>query len=100
MQKRAADAVGTKIHVNGDITTFERIQDCTPVLERAKALHNEGFHGSGEMKHAACIPNVVIEQYCNKHKISFQEWMANPEHIRRMLNDPDNSMFRIWPGRV
>lgn len=100
MQKRAKDAVGTRIHVQGDMTTFERIQDCTPVMESAKALHNAGQHGSSEMRHAARLPMVIIEKYCNEHGITFHEFMNNDEHIRRMVNDPNNSMFRVWPGRV
>lgn len=100
MHRRAKDAVGTRIHVHGDITTFERIQDCTPIAERAKALHNEGFHGSSEMKHAASLPMVIIEKYCNEKKITFHEFINNEAHMRNMLNDPDNAMFRIWKGRV
>lgn len=92
--------VSTKIHVQGNITTFERVQDCTPIAERAKALHNEGYHGSSEMKHAASIPMVIIEKYMNEQKISFEEFMGNQEHIRRVVNNPDNSVFRIWPGKI
>lgn len=100
MLKRAKDAVHTRIHVHGALTTYERIQDCTPILERAKALHNEGHHGSSEMRHAASLPMVIVEKYCNEHGIEFREFMANEEHIRRLCNNPDNSMFRIWPGRL
>jgi hypothetical protein len=77
-----------------------RVQDVEPVLDRAKALHNEGLHGSSDYKHAASIPNVIVERYCNLSGITFAEFMANDEHIRRLLNDPDLSHFRIWPGRI
>lgn len=94
------DAVYTRIHTNGNDATFERIQDCTPIVESAKALHNAGMHGSSEMKHAARLPMVIVEKYCNEKKITFQEFMANDEHIRSVVNNPDNSMFRVWPGRI
>lgn len=75
-------------------------QDCTPITERTKALHNAGAFGSSDMKHAATIPDVILNKYMNEHKVSYQELMNNPEHIRRICNDPDNSMFRIWPGKL
>jgi hypothetical protein len=75
-------------------------QDCTPIVERCKQLHNEGYHGSSDFKHAATIPDVILEKYMNEHNVTYAELMSNPEHFRRILNDPDNKVFRIWPGRV
>lgn len=75
-------------------------QDCTPIAEQCKKLHNAGAYGSSEMRHAASIPDVILEKYMNEHGISYAELMGNPEHFRRILNDPDNKCFRIWPGRV
>lgn len=100
MQKQAKDAVHTRIHIHGDQTTFQRIQDCTPIAEHAKALHNEGYHGGSEFRHAAKIPMVIIEKYCNDNGIEFREFMASPEHGRRLLNAPENDAFRIWKGRI
>ena len=90
----------TKFHFHDGKMTVQRTQDCTPIAERMKALHNGGHHGSAEMKHAASIPFVIIEDYCNKHAITFHECMSNKEHMRRMLNDPDLSAFRVWKGKV
>ncbi|HEY8027699.1 MAG TPA: hypothetical protein VIF60_24375 [Burkholderiaceae bacterium] len=75
-------------------------QDCVPIAEFAKAQQSAGYHGSSEMRHAAKIPNVIIEAYCNDNKVSFADVMNNPEHIRRICNDPKNAAFRIWPGRL
>lgn len=93
--------IGTRIHTtdSGDVT-FERVQDCTPILEHATALHNEGIHGSSEMRHAASIPFVIVERYLNDHNITLAEFCSNREHVKRMLNDPSLSGFRIWRGRV
>lgn len=93
--------ISTRIHNagNGNIA-FERVQDCTPFVEDAKARHNEGHHGSSEMRHAARIPFVVVERYCNDHNITFEEFMKNREHVKRLLNDPALSAFRIWKGQV
>lgn len=77
-----------------------RSQDCTPIAEDAKRRHNEGRHGSSEMKHAARIPNVVIEAYCNETGVSFEQFMADPAHIKRVVEDPKNDAFRIWKGKL
>jgi hypothetical protein len=92
--------IGTRIHTHDGLTSFERIQDCTPIAERCKALHNEGHTGSKDMKLAASIPNVMVEKYCNDHGILFSEWCSNPQHIRRMLSDPALAHFRVWKGQI
>lgn len=91
----------THIHPHADgSVTFESVQDCTPILEHATALHNEGLHGSSDFKHAASLPFVVVEKYCNDNHILLSEFMSNREHVKRMLNDPSLAGFRIWKGRV
>lgn len=93
--------IGTRIHTtdSGDVT-FERVQDCTPILEHTTKLSNEGFHGSSEMRHAASFPMVVVERYLNDNNITLAEFSSNKEHVKRMLNDPSLAWFRIWKGRV
>lgn len=81
-------------------TIFSTSQDCTAIAEYAKAQHNEGNFGSSEMRHAARIPNVIVEKYCNDNGVSFEAFMADPVHIKRLVENPDNSMFRIWKGRL
>ena len=90
----------TKVDMVGDDLVVTSSQQCTPIAEFAKAMHNEGFHGSGEMKFAANIPDIFIEKYCQDNGITFGEWMSNQDHIRRMLNDPALAHFRIWKGKV
>ena len=92
--------VQTLMHEEDGQTVFERVQDCTSIVETAQELHNAGLHGSAEMRHAAKIPAVIVERYCNDHGITFHEFCSNEEHIRRLVNDPALSYFRIWPGTV
>ena len=92
--------VQTVAKVEDGVLVISRRQDVEPILERAKAMHREGLHGSSEMRLAAEIPNVLIEDYCNRNGITYQEWAQNKEHKRRLLNDPAIAAFRIWPGRV
>lgn len=88
------------VKMDGENIITGSVQDCTPILEHATKLRNEGYHGSKEMKHAASFPAVIVEKYCNLHGIDFAEFMREKIHIRRMLQDPDLSGFRVWGGRV
>lgn len=52
------------------------------------------------MRHAASFSPAVVELYKKQYGIDHHEFMSNPVHIRRMLNDPDLKGFRVWEGRV
>lgn len=97
---RATDGVQPIVQLQGDTLITGTSQDCTAIVEDAQARHKAGFHGTSEMKHAARIPDVIVEKYCNLNGIEFAEFMANPIHVKRICNDPSLSAFRIWPGRV
>ena len=97
---RSIGGVETHLGVQDGELISGTVQDCTPILEDAKARHNAGFHGTSEMKHAARFPDVVVERYCNEQGITFSEFMQNPAHIKRLLMTPELSGFRIWTGRV
>lgn len=94
------EALATKIHLHDGAMTVERTQDCTAIAEDAKARHNEGRHGSKEMRHVASIPFVMIEKYLNESGISMHEFSASPVHKVRLLNDPALAHFRIWGGKL
>lgn len=96
----SVDGVQTRVATEDGKLITGTVQDCTAILEDAKARHNAGFQGTSEMKHAARIPNVLIETYCNVNGIEFSECMQNPVHFRRILNDPALADLRIWKGRV
>lgn len=94
------DGVQTVMAVEDGSLITGTTQDCTPYLERATAMRNEGITGSSEMRLAASFPDVLVERYCNQQGIEFSEFMQNPVHIKRMCADPDLSGFRIWTGKV
>jgi len=91
-------SLATRIFTQDDRLVIGRTQDCTAILEDAKRRHNDGLHGSADVKHAARIPNVIVEKYCNEQGVSFADFMADPVHIKRLVQHPDNGMFRIWKG--
>ncbi|MCA3039420.1 MAG: hypothetical protein ING37_02290 [Rhodocyclaceae bacterium] len=77
-----------------------RAQNVGAIVDRAKALSNEGFHGRPDARVVASIPPVVIEHYCNVKGITFQQWCTDPEIRKKFLNDPDYADLRIWKGKV
>lgn len=75
-----------------DDLIIETAQDCDPILEYAKELR-EGPVGK-EWRHVACIPNYFID------KAAREGWLKDDAKWHAWLNDPDNKMFRTWPGRI
>lgn len=89
--------VQTRFHDDEGKLVVERVQDVEPILEDAKRRGIEGRHGSKDFRHVASLPFVLIEKYCNDNGISFSEWMRNPVHVERMLQDRDLAYFRVAP---
>lgn len=79
---------GDKLHVN-------RVQDCEPIIEAVKAIREQQV--SKEMRHVARIPSVIVEAYINRVGITFRDFMQDPAHIQRLLDDPDLRHFRTNP---
>lgn len=82
--------------------TFQilRTQDVEPVLDYTKGMNNIGMGNGKDLKHAAEIPMVVIENYLNRTGITFDEFCNSQEHAKAILNDPALAAFRIWAGRI
>lgn len=95
-----AGGVKTVVALEDGALVTGTVQDCTAIAEYAKARHNEGMHGSSDMRLAASVPFVIVEKYCNDNGITLHEFKVSQEHKKRLLNDPANSHFRIWAGRV
>lgn len=96
----AGDGVQTVVALEDGALVTGTTQDCTPIVERTKAMHNSGMVGSADMRLAASVPRVLVERYCNDAGIGFNEFTQSPEHKRRLLNDPALAHFRVWAGRV
>lgn len=92
----------TSFHVDNidDKIVVQNTQDVSPILDGCRLRQDTGAVGGSEMRHAATFPMVLIENYCNQHGITFQDWMKDKTHIKRMLNDPDLKGFRVWQGRA
>ena len=88
----------TQISLAGDTLVIANQQDVGVILDEVARLR----HGSGdsEMQHVGRIPHVVVEQYLIDNGINFEEFCGSQDHIKRILNDPDNKLLRIKEGRV
>lgn len=93
---------GVKTHIalqDGALITGTS-QDCTAIVDHVKALRNEGYHGSKDMRLAASVPFVVVEKYCNDKGITFREFSQDESHKVAFLNDPNYRNLRVWEGKV
>lgn len=106
-----------KDNSNGIITEFEiisptalnvkRTQDVSGILDFNKACQNDpdflnGFTPSGDMKHVARIPVLVLEQWWKEagRPAGGVLGKAMNEIIQKKLNDPDNKFLRTGLGEV
>lgn len=94
------DLITTGVVHDGTSIVERRSQDVAPILDHVSRLRNAGEVGSSEMRYAARFPKAAVEQYLQTYGIDLHEWMTNPVHVKRMLNDPDLTGFRIWKGRI
>jgi hypothetical protein len=92
--------VQTSYKLEEDQIIVTRSQDVGAIVERAKALSNEGYHGRADARVVASIPPVVIEHYCNLKGVTFHQWCTDPGIRKAFLNDPDYADLRIWKGRI
>lgn len=100
IQQRRAGELSTHVGELDGKLVIAQSQDCTGIAEWAKVQQNAGLHGSSEMRHAARIPDVIINAYMNETGVTFAELMRDPVHMKRICNDPKNAAFRIWKGAL
>lgn len=71
---------------------LEEIDDVEPILKEAKRLSE--LEPGKEFRHAAVIPEFVVRK-------AFREgWFNDPKAWKDWANDPDNALFRTWPGEL
>lgn len=80
--------------------TLRQVQDVTPVLEHNKALatHNDGYSPSRELRRAASIPLVVVEQWRREGIDIFDP--NSRDAVRSKLNSSEWAYLRTAPGRL
>lgn len=89
--------VSEVVHIDAehpDHLIMETIQDCEPIIERAKVLSEMSPRKDEVFRHVGTMPQIVMERAMR------EGWWNDPDAIKRWLNDPDNRAFRSWKGRV
>lgn len=88
-----------KFEEDGGIV-ITKSKDVSDVLNYTKERHNSGDHGSKDFKFAGSYPTIVVEHYCTQNGILMSEFLQNPAHQKRLLEDKSLSHFRIWKGKL
>jgi hypothetical protein len=80
---------------------IETVSDVTQVLERAKALHNEGRTRThmGD-RHVASIDVTVLDAWARRIGKRFGDVMRDDKLMDRFLQDPAHSYFVIDKASV
>lgn len=100
------------ISVSGSTATFlhdeqdgkqviQTVTNVEPVVERAKALHNQGLTrtGMGD-RHVASIPITVIDAWARSRGKKYQDVMQDEHLFTAFLRDPAHSYFIIDKASV
>lgn len=84
-----------------EVITHEVSADAVnAVKEHCAALRSAGVTGSNEMRYAATVPGWVILDWCNRKGVEWGRFMRDEALQSLFLDDPDNSAFRIWQGKI
>ena len=92
--------IRTTFKLDGDQMIVNRVQDAEPFLDRNKALltHNDGYTETRDMRRAASIPNVIVEQWMREGVSVFDP--NDAAEVRRRLNSSDWAHLRTAPGTI
>lgn len=86
-----AEVVIDETHLTGQ-TLVHEIEDCEPYIEQALLLSDREL--DKELRHAAVVPHFVYARAIR------EGWANDPKAWKRWANDPDNALFRTWPGTL
>jgi hypothetical protein len=70
------------------------------LLDLIAYLRSTGQYGHKDLPVLAHVPGVIIEDWCQKQRVTFDQFARDQELKNRFLNDPDNSLFRVKGGRA
>lgn len=70
------------------------------IVDAVKERHNAGHFGASDFRYYGEVTGFMLQSYCDKTGVTWDEAMRDPSHFRRILNDPENSNMRVWKGRI
>lgn len=89
--------VSEVVHIDAehpDHLIMETIQDCEPIIERAKLLSEMSPQKGEVFRHVGTMPQIEVERAMR------EGWWNDGDALKRWLNDPDHRAFRSWHGVV
>lgn len=90
-------------HYDSDGTVhIAKKKDVSKIIEANKIqMNNQPTRFTHEtMNHVARIDVTAIEIWCKARGVSYGEFMANNDHLKSFLNDPDNAAWRTRKGKI
>lgn len=98
LKSNALGRIRRKLHFETGHILHHTQQDVKPILDLAKYMRNEqDGDRTGEFGvHAAFIPTTIYYDIIGRAKTEDER----EELLKAWLNDPDNSGFRSWKGRI
>ena len=90
-------------HLSNDgIATIQSQTNVEGILKANKFMrdHAPMRHESEVFNHKAHIPGDAIKMWCQAKGIKTGEFLANKEHLKSFLNDPDNAAWLTRKGKV
>lgn len=100
-----------KINDNGTIDEFiydemsgkmiHRVsRDVTDLVEQNKREYNDSSRSYKKpMEKIASIDPIAAQNWCMRYGIRFEEFLNNPQVMRRFLADPDNAVWKTKQGK-
>jgi hypothetical protein len=79
---------------------IERTQYVAGIIDNNKRMRNEGYTGRNGYTLVGSIPTSIVDAYCATNKITLREFLQNPDHKKRLLNNPDFSDLRVYQGTI
>lgn len=79
-----------------------REQDCEPIIKEVEdiKLFTDGRGKTSLGYWVGRIPGIISEQYMKEAGITWNEYISNPEHVERIINNPDYKKFKIFQGKI
>ena len=84
-----------KLHIS-------RIQDAEPIIQEVRELKEvtDGRGDSIKGYFVGRIPAMVVEQYLIEVGVTFEDFVRDDTHVKRIMNNPDYAKFRIFEGKI
>lgn len=71
------------------------------IVDAVKAQANAGAgRYNSDLVYYGEVTPMMLQMYCDKNGVTWDEAMQNPVHFRNILNDPENSYMRVYKGRI